>query len=221
MARAGKVILLTSSDPGVAGVAPYGGTTPVFTPNPIAAAWPTEGDPVVLDISMSVTTMGMVGRHHREGRPLAQPWLLGADGQPTTDPAAVMGGGGSILPLGGMEAGHKGFALALLVEALTSGLAGAGRSATPDAWGASVMIQVMDPAAFGGAATFVSEAQCVAERCRAATPIDPARPVRLPGEAGLARKARQLREGVRLHSAIPPALSALAAKLGLPVPTPV
>jgi L-lactate dehydrogenase len=221
VARAGKVILLASSDPGVAGVAPYGGTTPVFTPNPIAAGWPTQGAPVLLDISMSVTTMGMVGRHHREGRPLAQPWLLSADGQPTTDPAAVIGGGGSILPLGGMEAGHKGFGLALLVEALTSGLAGIGRSGTPDAWGASVMIQVMDPTAFGGSAAFVSEAQHIADLCHAATPIDPGRPVRLPGEAALARKARQLRDGVALHAAIPPALSALAGKLGLSMPEPL
>jgi len=221
VARAGKMILLASSDPGVAGVAPYGGITPVFTPNPIAAAWPTEGGPVLLDISMSVTTMGMVGRHQREGRLLAHPWLLGADGQPTNDPSAMAGGRGSILPLGGMDAGHKGFGLALLVEALTNGLSGIGRSGTPDAWGASVMIQVMDPSAFGGSEAFVAEAQFVADKCRAATPIDPTRSVRLPGDAALARKARQLSEGVRLHSSIPPALTALAGKLGLVMPQPL
>jgi len=217
-ARAGKIILICSSDPGVASVAPYGGTTPVFTPNPIAAAWPTAEGPVLLDISMSITTNGMVARHHREGRPMPRPWLLSADGLATSDPAAVMGGGGSILPLGGMDAGHKGFGLALLVEALTSGLSGIGRSGTPDAWGASVMIQVMDPTAFGGGGAFVAEAQAVAAACRAANPIDPARPVRLPGEGALARKARQLAEGVSLHPSIPPALQGLAAKLGLEMP---
>jgi L-lactate dehydrogenase len=221
VARAGKMILLASSDPGVAGVAPYGGTTPVFTPNPIAAAWPTGTGPVLLDISMSVTTMGMVGRHQREGRPLAQPWLLSADGQPTNDPNAVTSGKGSILPLGGMDAGHKGFGLALLVEALTSGLAGIGRSGTPDAWGASVMVQVMDPSAFGGSEAFVAEAEWVANKCRTATPIDPTHPVRLPGDAALARKARQLAEGVRLHPSIAPALTALAGKLGLAMPQPL
>jgi L-lactate dehydrogenase len=221
VARAGKVILLASSDPGVAAVAPFGGITPAFTPNPIAAAWPTAEGPVMLDISMSVTTVGMVGRHHKEGRRLAMPWLLGADGQPTNDPDAVVSGKGSILPLGGMEAGHKGFALALLVEALTSGLSGIGRGGTPDTWGASVMVQVMDPTAFGGSAAFVAESQWLAERCRAAKPIDPSNPVRLPGDAALARKARQLAAGVRLHPLIIPALEALSNKLGLQMPSPL
>jgi L-lactate dehydrogenase len=218
VARAGKLIILQSSDPGVAAVAPFGGTTPVFTPNPIAAAWPTQEGPVMLDISASITTMGMVGRQHRAGQPMAGAWLLDANGNPTSDPAAVAVGGGSILPLGGMEVGHKGFALALLVEALTSGLAGIGRAGTPDAWGASVMIQVIDPAAFGGTEAFVAESQAVAAACRAATPIDPARPVRLPGDAALARKARHLADGFLLHPDILAALEALAAKLGLVMP---
>jgi L-lactate dehydrogenase len=219
VARSGKMLLLLSSDPGVAAVAPFGGKTPVFTPNPIAAGWPTQQDPVLLDISTSLTTMGMVGRQHRAGAPLDHPWLIDAEGRATTDPAAVAGGGkGALLPLGGLEAGHKGFGLGLMVEALTSALAGAGRGGTPDSWGASVMIQVIDPAAFGGRDAFAAETQAVAESCRAAAPIDPAKPVRMPGAAALARKARQLAEGVQLHEGIPPALEALAQKLGLAMP---
>jgi L-lactate dehydrogenase len=220
-ARAGKVLLILSSDPGVAAVAPFGGTTPVFTPNPIAAGWPTQAGPVLLDISTSLTTMGMVGRQHRAGAPLPHPWLLDADGAATADPAAVAVGKGSILPIGGMDAGHKGFALALMVEALTSALAGAGRSGTPDPWGASVMVQVIDPAAFGGAGAFAAETQALADACRASKPIDPARPVRLPGDAALARKARQLAEGVQLHEAIAPSLQILADRLGLKMATPL
>jgi L-lactate dehydrogenase len=218
-ARAGKMLLILSSDPGVAAVAPFGGKTPVFTPNPIAAGWPTQGDPVLLDISTSLTTMGMVGRQHRAGGQLPHPWLIDAEGRATTDPAAVAGGGkGALLPIGGLEAGHKGYALGLMVEAMTSALAGSGRGGTPDSWGASVMIQVIDPAAFGGSGAFTAETQAVAQACRAATPIDPGNPVRMPGEAALARKARQLAEGVQLHEGIAPALEALARKLGLTMP---
>jgi L-lactate dehydrogenase len=217
--RAGKMLLLLSSDPGVAAVAPFGAKTPVFTPNPIAAGWPTQDEPVLLDISTSLTTVGMVGRQHKAGGQLPHPWLVDAEGRATTDPAAVAGGGkGALLPLGGMEAGHKGFGLGLMVEALTSGLAGAGRGGTPDSWGASVMIQVIDPAAFGGAGAFAAETQAVATACRAAAPIDPANPVRMPGAAALARKAQQLAGGVQLHDGIAPALEALARKLGLAMP---
>ena len=218
-ARAGFVVKLYSSDPSVAAVAPYGGSRPVFTPNPLAAAWPTAVDPVILDISASVTTMGQVARHHKQGRSLAEPWLLDELGQPTADPAVMMNGGkGSIQPLGGVAAGHKGYALGLFVEALTSGLGGFGRASPPEGWGASVFIQVMDPAAFGGAAAFAHEAQAMAEACRASTAADPARPVRLPGERGLARKAAQLANGVDLHPDILPGITGLAGRLGVALP---
>ncbi|MCP2937977.1 Ldh family oxidoreductase, partial [Salmonella enterica subsp. enterica serovar Typhimurium] len=64
---------------------------------------------------------------------------------------------GSILPLGGQAFGHKGFALALLVEALTSGLAGHGRKDAPDQWGASATALVIDPRMFGGLEAFLDE----------------------------------------------------------------
>jgi L-lactate dehydrogenase len=176
---------------------------------------------VLLDISTSLTTVGMVGRQQRAGGQLPHPWLVDADGRATTDPTAVLGGKGALLPLGGLDAGHKGFGLGLMVEALTSALAGGGRAGTPEAWGASVMIQVIDPAAFGGGDAFAAETQAVAASCRAATPIDASRPVRMPGAAALARKASQLADGVRLHPEIGPALQTLAQKLGLAAPAPL
>ena len=53
--------------------------------------------------------------------------LLSSSGLPTNDPIEVREKGGSVLPIGGMEYGHKGFGLALGVEALSQGLSGFGR----------------------------------------------------------------------------------------------
>jgi len=53
-----------------------------------------------------------------------------------------------------VDHGHKGYAFALLVEALTGGLAGHGRADPKEGWGATVFVQVMDPACFGGAEEF-------------------------------------------------------------------
>jgi hypothetical protein len=55
----------------------------------------------------------------------------------------------------------------------------------------------------------------VAVQCRGNVPVDAARPVRLPGEGGLARRAAGLRDGLRLHPAIAPALAAAEARYGL------
>jgi L-lactate dehydrogenase len=66
----GLFMLLTSSDPATKSVAPFGGLQPLYTPNPVAAGIPTNGDPIILDISMSTTTNGLVGRLNREGKRL-------------------------------------------------------------------------------------------------------------------------------------------------------
>ena len=55
----GFVLLLTCSDPNSASVAPHGGLKPVFTPDPLAFGVPTSGDPVLIDLSASLTTNGM------------------------------------------------------------------------------------------------------------------------------------------------------------------
>jgi L-lactate dehydrogenase len=219
VAEAGRVILLASSDPSVSGVAPHGAVAPRITPNPIAAGFPTGGDPVLIDISMSTTTNAMTRRTFEAGERLPGPWLVDADGRPTDDPAVLFGERpGAILPLGGLDLGHKGFALGLLVEALTSALAGHGRADAPGQWGASVFLQILDPGRFGGLAAFERQAAAVAEVCRAA-PVPPGAPaVRLPGAAALARRARALREGVVLHPTILPKLAPWAERFGVPVP---
>lgn len=215
---AGLVILLLSSDPANTGVAPHGGVVPCLTPNPIAAGWPTAGDPVLLDISMSTTTNAMVKRVRAEGGRLPGPWLVDAHGVATDAPSALTPDGGALLPLGGLDLGHKGFGLALLVEALTSGLAGYGRADRPTEWGASVFLQIMDPDAFGGRDAFVREAQFIADRCREARVPDGQPPVRLPGERALARRRRLLREGVPLRASTRAGLAEWAERFDVPLP---
>ncbi len=219
VARSGLVMMLASSDPAVASVAPFGGTQAVFTPDPLAVAFPTSGDPVMIDISASITTNGMSARLKNAGRRGSHPWWLDALGQPTDDPAVLFAQPpGTILPLGGLDAGHKGYGLALTIEALTGGLAGHGRADLHEGWGATVWLQLYDPDAFGGIGAFNSQTDWIADACRKSAPRLPGHPVRLPGERGLARKREQLAAGVALHPGILPALATWAGKLGVAMP---
>ena len=219
VAAKGLMLVLTCSDPATASVAPWGGTRRVITPNPLAAAWPTPAGPVILDVSMSITTNGMTARRRAEGTRFPGQWLLDGQGHPTDDPNAFWGEpAGTLLPLGGMEAGHKGFALGLLVEALTSGLSGVGRAAEPKGWGASVFVLVVDPQKFGGAERFLAESGWMAKAVRENPPRPGFDAARLPGDGAMARRAKALAEGVALHPAIPPALAKLAARYGLTAP---
>lgn len=215
-ARDGLVLLLACSDPNNASVAPFGGLDPVFTPNPISAGWPTDAAPVVVDISTSATTNGLTGRLHQEGGRLPAPWVIDGHGRPSDDPAVLFQEPrGTILPLGGLDSGHKGYGLSLLVEALTGGLAGHGRADPGEGWGATVFLQVLDPARFAGAEAFVRQTGEVARRSRASRPAREGQPVRLPGQQGLALADRQRAEGVLLHPSILPALKPWAEKLGV------
>jgi hypothetical protein len=94
-------------------------------------------------------------------------------GQPTRDPAAFFTQPpGTLLPLGGLDAGHKGYGLAMLIEAMTGGLAGHGRADRVEGWGATVCLQLWDPAAFAGAGSLhlarpTGSSTPVIGRCRA------------------------------------------------------
>ncbi|MBE0595286.1 MAG: Ldh family oxidoreductase, partial [Gemmatimonadales bacterium] len=105
-------------------------------------------------------------RYGRPGR--EKPGLIDADGNPTDDPSVVtQEPPGALLPIGGIEYGHKGYALGLLVETLTMGLAGHGRADPIEGWTGEVFVQVLNPALFGGADQFLRQTTWVADACRA------------------------------------------------------
>jgi L-lactate dehydrogenase len=218
VADQGLAILLTCSDPNNNAVTPHGGCTPVYTPNPIAAAWPTKGDPVMLDVSMSVATVGITNRLRAEGGKYPGRWAVDAQGAPTDDPNVLYANPpGALLPVGGIDHGHKGYALALLVEALTAGLAAHGRADPKEGWTSTTYLQVFSPALYGGEEGFRRETEHLAATCRAAKPRPGVERVRLPGEAGLRRRETQLREGVELYPGVMTAIAPWAQKLGVPM----
>jgi LDH2 family malate/lactate/ureidoglycolate dehydrogenase len=216
----GLLMLLTCSDPNAASVAPFGGLDPVFTPNPIAAGFPAgDAPPVLIDVSTSATTNGLTNRLHKEGGKLPAPWVIDGHGRPTDDPAALFDEPkGTILPLGGMDSGHKGYGFSLLVEALTGGLAGHGRGDPREGWGATVYVQVIDPAAFSGIDAFNRQMGAVAQQCHASRPAQPGKSVRTPGERGLELARRQRDSGVTLYPSVMPTLEPWAEKLQVAMP---
>lgn len=213
------VCIIMSSDPAVASVAPYGGTRAVYTPNPLAIGIPAEPDPVLVDVSMSSITNGMVQKRRTLGQRLDHPVILKSDGTLSDDPAELSADPpGTILPLGGMAYGYKGYALGLMVEAMTSGLGGHGRKDRPQGWGASVHVQVIDPEFLGGVAALKSELATFAQAVASNPPLDPARPPRLPGAQGMRNWRRAEAQGVALPPDVTAELRSAAEEAGLPYP---
>lgn len=100
-------------------VAPEGGKEPVFGTNPIAFAWPRPGGmPFVFDFATSAIARGDIELHAKQGKPIPPEWAIDAQGRPTTDPQAALQG--AMRTFGG----HKGSALAAMVELLGGALIG-------------------------------------------------------------------------------------------------
>jgi L-lactate dehydrogenase len=216
----GLAIILASSDPAFGFIAPYGGKEPIFTPNPIAIGYPGTEAPVWIDVSTSITTVGMARQKIAAESSFAHPWLMDGQGVPTNDPR-VIDAGGTLLPLGGREYGHKGFGLSLMIEMLTQGLGGFGRQDSEKRWGASVFLQLFDPDAFAGRDAFLRQMDFLTGRCHANAPIDPANPVRMPGEMAQRRIREAERSGIDVSPKAWQALTAAAAKYGVALPQPV
>jgi LDH2 family malate/lactate/ureidoglycolate dehydrogenase len=218
----GMMVMIASSDPADASIAPFGGLRAVFTPDPIAVGIPTDGEPILIDMSASITTNGMTNRLRKEGRRYPSKWAMTSEGEPTDDPNTLFTDPpGTILPSGGRDHGHKGYGLALTIEALTQALAGHGRSDKPTGWGAGVFIQVFDPAAFGGRDAFTRETGWIADACRSNPPAPGVSAVRLPGQQALANKRSALANGVPLYPGIMEALKPWAEKFNVTPPPPI
>ena len=209
----GYLMVLASSDANSASVAPFGGTQAVFTPNPIAVGFPVEQSGVMIDISASITTNGMTNRKHKAGEKFEYDWLMTNKGVLTNDPSVLFTHPpGTLLGVGGLDHGHKGYGLSLIVEALTAGLGGRGRVDPKEGWGATVHVTLYDLKAFCGETEFKRQMDHVAKLCKTNLPLDPNKPVRLPGQAAFGKRDHQLKSGVRLHPSIAPSLKEVEEK---------
>lgn len=107
-------------------VAPPGGRDAVLGTNPFAYGLPTQQRaPVVFDIATTTVAMQQVRVAAEQGESMPEGLIFDRLGLPTTDPAAFFEGG-SLAPLGSPHASHKGFGLALFIDALSGVLSGAG-----------------------------------------------------------------------------------------------
>ncbi|MGB0712038.1 MAG: Ldh family oxidoreductase [Gammaproteobacteria bacterium] len=189
IARRGSLALLLGNTPKA--MAAPGGRDALIGTNPIAFAAPLgKDDPLIIDLALSSVPRARINRARQRGEPIPADWAVDSEGQPTTDPEAALRG--ALTAIGG----PKGAALALMVEILAAGLAGANfgfqASSFLDGEGAAPhtgqWMLVMHPEA--GAGHFE-------QRMRTLTRMFEDQPgVRLPGARRCANARRAAREGL-------------------------
>ena len=108
-------------------VAPLWGAERMLGTNPIAIGFPgKEEPPIVIDMATSAAAYGKIEIARRRGEPIPEGWAVDSEGRATTDPQDMIDGGAQ-LPLGSERemGGHKGYALAAMVDVLCAVLSGA------------------------------------------------------------------------------------------------
>ena len=150
-AKSGMIGIISSNSP--AQMAPIGGIEKMLGTNPFAAAIPIKGkEPIIIDMATSIVAKSKFAEYRDLGKKLPDGWALDENGEPTNDPDSAIKG--FVLPM----AGHKGYAIAMLIDILSGVLSGAaylnkvGRFYTESENGMNVgfMCTVIDPYAVLG-----------------------------------------------------------------------
>lgn len=213
LSEAGFLSFLTSSTGPV--VAPHGGTSKVLGTNPLTLGIPSASDgPLTADLATSNGAYGKVIAAKNEGTQLPEGWAVDADGNATTDP--VEAEKGSMIPFGG----HKGSAVAVLLEAFAASLTDATFAfETIDIWSnpASRMnnghlLIGLDADAFTGGAHTASRVATLQDRVRSSGPGG--MPIDAPGDPER-RRQEDMADAVPLPLSTIGQLAALAEELSL------
>jgi ureidoglycolate dehydrogenase (NAD+) len=199
-------------------VAPFGGAQKLLGTNPLSIAFPNaDGSPICLDMATSSIPWNRVMNARRDGHALPAGVAIDGDGVPTRS----AGDAEALLPLGGGEYGHKGYALALMIELLCGPLNGmpyADRIAPMFAdlhaqrhLGSLVM--ALDPMRFAGGPTLAATVRDLIATLRR-QPGD----VQYPGEPEERRAAVRAREGIPIEPGLWAEFADWSTRLGVQLP---
>ena len=201
---------------------PWGGLDMLLSTNPIAAAIPAgEEKPIVLDMATTVAAYGKVKTKALRGETMPEGWMIDREGKPLTDPKRAEEG--MLLPLGGMEAGYKGYGLAMIIGLLAGTLGGAamGRDVIDfnhdddSVTNTGQAIAAINIGAFGDVAVFKKSVDDLVRDFRNSRRMPGVERILVPGERSHETRATRTRFGIPIAPALMRGLDQVADDLGI------
>jgi LDH2 family malate/lactate/ureidoglycolate dehydrogenase len=214
-AEHGCVMMLTTN--GGPAIAPWGGRKKIIGTNPWSISCPAgRHSPLMMDMANTAVARGKIylARQRRETIPPG--WALNAEGEPTTDPQEAIDG--IILPM----AGHKGYAIAVVVDMLSgvlsgsSFLSGVNGPYTDLRSGAGHFFTAFNIEAFQAVADFSSRMEAFIAELKSVPLAKGVDEVFYPGELEARNDLRFRREGIALPDDTIADLGRIGAKIGIP-----
>ena len=202
---------------------PWGGMEMLLSTNPIAVAIPAnEEPPIVLDMATTVAAYGKIKAKAQRGEAMPEGWMIDREGNALLDPKRAAEG--FLLPLGGAQAGHKGYGLAMVIGILAGTLNGAAMGKAVIDFNADTVsptntgqaIAVIDPSAFGDPQIFRDNVDILIRELRASARLPGVERIWMPGEQSHEKREQSKRLGVPIAPALCGVLDALADRLRVP-----
>src|SRR4051812_15400409 len=188
---------------------PWGGLDMLLSTNPIAAAIPAGDEkPIILDMATTVAAYGKVKSKALRGESMPEGWMIDRAGKPLIDPKRA--DEGMLLPLGGMEAGYKGYGLAMVIGLLAGTLGGAamGRDVVDfnhdddSVTNTGQAIAAINVAAFGDVAAFKKSVDTLVRDIRNSERMPGVDRILVPGERSFETRTTRTRDGIPVSPAL-------------------
>jgi LDH2 family malate/lactate/ureidoglycolate dehydrogenase len=197
-------------------VAPTQGAERLLGLNPIGIAVPANTEvPYIFDASMSSVAGNKITLLKRVGGDVLPGWVANSDGSPVMEETSVPDGH-MLLPLGGTReiGSHKGFGLMMMVEVLTSLLAGTGGGPFRRA-GSSHHFMAYNIEAFTDLEGFKNDMDQYLERIRTSKPAPGESRVIYPGIPEHEEELSRNEHGIPYHPEVIDWFKSTCAEIGV------
>ena len=202
-------------------LAPFGSADRRLRPEPIAFSAPRKkGPPFMLDMTMTVVAGGKIEQKSIRGEQMPDGWVIDPQGAYVSDPTRYKEDPDNtgVLPLGGMQFGHKGYGLGMMVEMLVGPLSHAGCTTSASGTGGGVMILAINIDDFIDLASYEDEVEALAEWVCSARPLPGFDKIYTPGDLEQESYARLCVEGIDLPEPTWKAIGEIAGELDVAMP---
>ena len=194
--------------------------------NPIAFAMPADPIPMLYDVATTVVPRGKLEVYAKQGKPMPLGWAVDENGRDTTDAKRVIDNinskaGGGILPLGGSSpatGSHKGYGLALIVEILSSIIAGGATSNHVSKNGLGDTSQsffALDYGMFGDKAAMRESLSTLLQELRDSAKAEGRTRIYTSGEMEVDSRREKLANGIPVNDSTLAELRTVGSELGL------
>jgi uncharacterized oxidoreductase len=170
-------------------------------------------------MTTSMVAGGKVMVAKARGQAVPADWLVDIDGNAVLDPAPFFTNEAVMLPLGG-SVGHKGYGLAMMIDAIAVGLSWAGCSSEQPTRGGSGWIALaIKIESFIDVADYKKEVQILIDWVKSSPTMPGVKRIYLPGEIEQERQAQREADGIPIEDSTWDRLAETATQLNVAVPT--